>query len=253
MMTELKTGVVVTGGASGIGLASAKMLAESGRPVAIWDLDTEKSQRAAADIVSRYDVLALGLGVDVRNNDAIRDAAAKTRAVLPAIGGLVHAAGIVLVTGISDVTEENWAAVLDVNLRAQVLIVKEFLEDFKQCPGAAIVGIASMNATLGNGMIPAYSASKGGMLSLTRSMSDELGRHGIRINAVSPGMIATQMLLNSVDEVALDRFSQTTHLGRLGEPEEIGAVVKFLLSSEASYITGTELVVDGGAIPSQRS
>lgn len=163
MTAAVTTGVVVTGGASGIGRASAAMLAEAGRPVAIWDLDADQAAQVAARIAGQYGVAAVGLGVDVRDAAAIRDAAAESRKALPSIGGLVHAAGVVLQTGLGGVTEENWALVLDVNLRAQVLIAQALLEDLRAHPGSAIVGIASINATLGNGLIPAYSASKGGL------------------------------------------------------------------------------------------
>lgn len=252
MNSAVTTGVVITGGASGIGKASAQMLAEAGRPVAIWDLDATKSEQAAAEIAEQYGVTTVGLAVDVRDTAAIAEAVAETRKALPSIGGLVHAAGVVLQTGLEGVTEDNWAQVMDVNLRAQVLITQQLLEDFKANAGSAIVGIASINATLGNGLIPAYSASKGGLLSLTRSMSDELATHGIRVNAVSPGQILTPMVEQVVAQLPEGTFERRIQMGRLGDPLEVGRAVRFLLSSEASYITATELVVDGGNIPSQR-
>ncbi|WP_019447637.1 SDR family oxidoreductase [Cupriavidus sp. BIS7] len=244
--------VVITGAASGIGEACAEALAAIGRPVAIWDIQEDKARAVAATLAERYDVPTFGLGIDLRTPAALDDALARTRAALPALGGMVHAAGVVDQSGIDGLTEARWDAVLDVNLRAMALLVQAMLPDLRAQPGASVVGIASINATLGNGLIPAYSASKGGLLSLVRSLADSLGHDGIRINAVSPGQIHTPMLQPAIDALPPGTFERRIQLGRLGTPAEIGRVVRFLLSNEASYITGTELVVDGGNIPSQR-
>lgn len=246
------TGVVVTGAASGIGLACAEALAAAGRPVAIWDLSREKSAAVAQRISEVHGVAAVGLGVDVSNNRAITEAMQATREGLPSIGGLVHAAGVVVQAPLEQVTEENWDAVLNVNLRALVFLLQAILPELRANSGSAVVGIASMNATLGSGLVPAYSASKGGMLSLVKSLADSLARDGIRINSLSPGAIRTPMLFHGGDDSFASVFEGRALLGRLGEPKEIGSAVRFLLSDEASYITGTELVVDGGFIPSQR-
>jgi len=252
MSTATLSGVIVTGGASGIGLASAHCLAESGRPVAIWDLNASESQRVASEISERHGVASIGLGIDLRQTDGIADAVAATRAALPSIGALVHAAGISLAVALPELEVAQWDAVLNVNLRAMPFIVKAIRGDLAANPGSAIVGIASINATLGNAMVPAYSASKGGMLSLVRSLADDLGSDGIRINSVSPGQIRTPMLKPSVDALPQGHFEKRILLGRLGEASEIAAVVRFLLSDEASYITAAEIVVDGGNISSQR-
>lgn len=246
------TSVIVTGGASGIGLACAEALAAVGRPVAIWDLSAEKSAVAAERIAETTGVPVIGLGVDVSSNRAIDEALQDTRRRLPPIGGLVHAAGVVIQAPLGQVTERNWSAVLDVNLRALVFLLQAALPDMKANPGSAVVGIASMNATLGNGLVPAYTASKGGLLSLVKSLADSLANDGVRINALSPGAIRTPMLFHEGDDSFAHVFERRAMLGRLGEPKEIATAVRFLLSSDASYITGTELVVDGGFIPSQR-
>lgn len=250
--THPATAVVITGGASGIGLASAEALAAVGRPVAIWDLNQARCEAVATDIANRYGIATLGLAVDVRDPAAIQAATGRTREALPAIGGLVHAAGVVANESVEQLTAESWDAVLDVNLRAMVLLVQALLPDLKANPGSAVIGIASINATLGNGMIPAYTASKGGLLSLVRSLADDLGPHGIRVNSVSPGQIMTPMLKPTVEATEKGFFERRILLGRLGEPKEIGNAVRFLLSNDASYITAAELVVDGGNISSQR-
>lgn len=256
MKTQLNTpdtAVIVTGGASGIGKASAEALAAVGRPVAIWDLSQEKSEAVAKELADQYGVATFGLGIDLRDAAAIEPAVAATRKVLPKLGGMVHAAGVVAQISVDQLDADNWDAVLDVNLRAFPLLVKAMLPDLKANPGSSVVGIASINATLGNGMIPAYSASKGGMLSVVRSMADSLGVDGIRINSVSPGQIVTPMMQPAVDALPEGTFERRILLGRMGQPAEIGKAVRFLLSDEASYITAAELVVDGGNISSQRS
>jgi NAD(P)-dependent dehydrogenase (short-subunit alcohol dehydrogenase family) len=248
--------VVVTGAASGIGLATAHLLAEAGRAVALWDINGERAASAAAEIRAEYDVAAIGLACDLSRFEAPAAAAAASREAVGPIGALVHCAGNAPTTGIEGVTPENWEHGLNLHLRAIIATVQALLPDLKATPGAAIVALASMNARLGNGMIPIYSAAKGGVISLVRSMADELATHGIRINSVSPGMIDTPMLLGSVPEehreAARAQWTRRVLLGRLGRPEEIGRVIRFLISDEASYITAADIIVDGGNVSSQR-
>lgn len=246
------TAVVVTGGASGIGLACARALAAVGRPVALWDINQAKAEAAAAAITQDYKVAATALGVDLRDPEAIQPALAKTRAALPPLGGLVHAAGTVDTDNLDGLTPQSWDAGMNLHLRALALLVQAMLPDLTANPGSAVVGIASINATLGNEVNPIYTAAKGGMLSLVRSLADRLAHDGVRINAVSPGQIVTPMMQPALDNLPKGHFERRILLERLGQPEEIGRVVRFLLSDEASYVTAAELIVDGGNISSQR-
>lgn len=246
------TGVVITGGASGIGAACARAVAEVGRAVALWDVQVAKAEALATELAAAHGVVAVGMGVDLRDPDAIADAAVATRAVLPSIGGIVHCAGTVDTGSLEGVTVQTWDDGVNVHLRPIPFLVQAFLDDLVANPGSAVVATASINATLGNAANPIYTASKGGVLSLVRSLADRLGRDGIRINAVSPGQIRTPMMQPTLDAVGEAKFENRILLGRVGEPEEIGRVVRFLLSDEASYITAAEIVVDGGNISSQR-
>jgi len=246
------TGVVITGGASGIGLASAHALAAVGRPVALWDLSETAASARATEIADTYGVVAAGFAVDVRDPDAILDGASRTRGRLPAVGALVHCAGTVDTGSLEGITVDTWDSGINVHLRPIPFMIQAFLDDLKANAGSAIVATASINATLGNAANPIYTAAKGGVLSLVRSLADRLGRDGIRINAVSPGQIRTPMTQPTFDAMGEERYRGRILLGRVGEPEEIGRVIRFLLSDDASYITASEIVVDGGNISSQR-
>jgi len=165
------------------------------------------------------------------------------------IGGLVHAAGTVLAQPVGSIERADWDFVLSINLTAFPLLVQALLPDLTTNPGSAVVGISSIEGWIGNAAIPAYCASKAGMLGAVRSMAQHLGPQGVRVNAVCPGYIETPMLAPalSIPGVA-DGFSGSSTLGRMGQPREIGEPVAFLLSSAASYITGQSLIVDGGTL-----
>lgn len=252
LLESPNSAVIVTGGASGLGLASARAMAAVGRGVALWDIQAEKAQSQAAQIEKEFGVVAVGMGVDLRDPTELPVALSTTRAALPKIGGLLHAAGTVDTGSLDGITPATWDDGINVHLRAFALLVQALLPDFRTNPGSAVVGISSINATLGNHVNPIYSAAKGGMLSLIRSLADALGRDNIRINAISPGQILTPMLQPAVDNLPAGTFERRILLSRLGQPEEIGRVARFLLSDEASYITAAEIVVDGGNISSQR-
>jgi NAD(P)-dependent dehydrogenase (short-subunit alcohol dehydrogenase family) len=237
------TGVVVTGGGSGIGRACVQALADVGRPVAAWDVDGV----GAAETVASLTVPNVAIGVDVADAAAVDDAVARTREALPSIGGIVHAAGIVIVEPVGSIDFANFQRVLDVNLTAFALVTQALLPDLEPNPGSSVVGIASIDALIGMAVVPAYCASKSGLLGLTRSMADELGPKGIRVNAVCPGFIDTPMSAGglAVPEVR-ERWESSSALKRIGRPEDIAGVVRFLLSDDAGFVTGQAIVADGG-------
>jgi NAD(P)-dependent dehydrogenase (short-subunit alcohol dehydrogenase family) len=243
------TGVVVTGGASGIGRACADALAEVGRPVAIWDRAGGAAKEAADATAAAHGVATCAIEVDVTDASGFADAVARTRQALGSIGGLVHCAGVVSVETVEQLDETRWDFVLDVNLRAEALLVKALLPELRAAGrGSAVVGLSSIEAVVGNGVIPAYCASKAGLLGLTRSLAAGLAHEGIRVNAVCPGYVDTPMTkphLSASPQIRA-QFEQHVPMGRIAAPEEIARVVRFLLSDEASYVTGAELLVDGG-------
>ena len=242
------TAVVVTGGASGIGLATALALAEVGRGVAIWDRDGTAARQVARRCTDEFGVRASGLKVDVTQTKALRSAVKKARAELGPIGGLVHAAGIAGAVPVTMVDDDQWDEVLDVNLRAAAMLTRELHASLLEAnPGSAIVYVSSIEAFVGNAFLPAYGASKAGLLGLTRSACTLLGPEGVRVNAICPGTVDTPLLAPLLDMPgAKESLLARTPLGRLAQPEDIASVVRFLLSDEAAYITGASLTVDGG-------
>lgn len=242
------SGVIVTGGASGIGRACALHLAEAGRPVAIWDRDEKGAKKTAELAKSRFKVKAHVVAFDVSDTRAFRHAITASKKALGPIGGLVHAAGIDGACEVTDLTDEAWSKVLDINLTAAALLTKELTPTLVEAgPGSAIVYLSSIEGFFGHAFLPAYSASKAGLLGLTRSACATLGPKGVRVNSICPGAIETPLLapLLAIDGVQANLEGRTP-LGRLGSPDDIAKVVRFLLSEESAFITGASLVVDGG-------
>ncbi len=242
------TGVVVTGGGSGIGRACCMALAEAGRPVAAWDLNAAGAKETAELICDRYGVPAVALEVDVRDASSFPEAVASSKGSLGSVGGLVHAAGVAGPMPVDWIDEETWDAVLDVNLRAQVMLVRALIDELRAAkPGSAIVGISSVEGLTGNAMLPAYCSSKAGLLGLTRSLAHRLAGEQIRVNAVCPGAVDTPMLAPALaNEGMVEMIVGSVPWGRVADPSEIARVVRFLLSDDASYVTGEHIVVDGG-------
>lgn len=251
-LSSPSTAVIITGGASGIGRATAEAVAAVGRPVAIWDLSADASRIVAEEIAAAYGVKAVGRALDVVDPAGYPAAVEDARAALGPIGGLVHSAGTVDRGSLEGITPELWDRTMAIHVRALPLLIQALLPSLAAQPGSAVVAIASINATLGSAHNPIYTAAKGAILSLVRSLADRLAADGIRINSVSPGYTRTPMMQGSIDSKPAGHFENRVLLNRLADPSETARAIRFLLSDEASYITAAELVVDGGRLSSVR-
>jgi NAD(P)-dependent dehydrogenase (short-subunit alcohol dehydrogenase family) len=239
---------IVTGAAQGIGAACAERLSQDGAAVALWDMDDANGQALAQRLV------ALGRRAhfqhcNVAEKRDVDSALAATLKVFGRVDALVSNAGIFKASDFLEITESDWDAVIDVNLKGSFLVGQAVARAMVAGGhGGAIVNMSSVNGIMAIPSIASYNASKGGVNQLTRVMALALADHGIRVNAVAPGTIATELAKNAVlrsDEARL-RIMSRTPMKRLGEPHEIADVCAFLLSSASSYMTGEIVYVDGG-------
>jgi len=234
----------VTGAARGIGAATARAFAAAGARLALVDVDASGLSRLAADLQSAgTDVLAFSN--DVTDPATMRRAAGAAFATWGRLDVLVNNAGIVRDATLADVTDEDWAATLNVNLRGAMVCARAVFPYMKEAGSGRILSATSVVARIGNYGQTAYAASKGGVIAMTRAWARELGPQGITANAVAPGFIDTQMA-RAVPPKVLAHFLERIPAGRLGTPEEVAAVYLFLASDLASFINGAVVGVDGG-------
>lgn len=238
---------VITGAAQGIGAACARRLASDGMAVALWDVDAARGEALAAELRGAG-ANATFVRCDVSKKSEVEAALAATLRSLPRIDALVNNAGIFKAADFLDITEADWDAVIGVNLKGAFLVAQAVARHMAAAGGGCIVNMSSVNGVMAIPSIASYNVSKGGVDQLTRVMALALADRGIRVNAVAPGTIATELAKNAVlgSEEAKARIMSRTPMRRLGEPEEIAEVVAFLLSDASSYLTGEIVYADGG-------
>ncbi len=241
--------VVITGAANGIGAACARRLARDGARVALWDVAEGPGLALATDLRTAGHE-ALFVRADVSAKASVDEALADTLREFGRVDGLVNNAGIFRAADFLDVTEEDWDAVIDVNLKGSFLVGQAVARQMVAQRRGAIVNMSSVNGLTAIANIASYNASKGGINQLTRAMALALVDHGVRVNAVAPGTIATDLARDAVltSDAARQRILGRTPMKRLGEPEEIAEIVAFLLSDAASYVTGEIVYADGGRL-----
>jgi NAD(P)-dependent dehydrogenase (short-subunit alcohol dehydrogenase family) len=241
--------LLVTGGARGIGAAVAEVAAREGAAVAVLDV---LPPAQPLDVLPPAQPTGRGLAVqaDVTSADAVGAAVARVERELGPVTVLVNNAGRNAYFDPAEMSEADWDAVFAVDLKAAWLLTRAVLPGMKVLGRGSIVNIASLHARLTTaGMFP-YAAAKSGLVGLTRSLALDLGPHGIRVNAVSPGWTATRLVEDYLDDHQdpgeRERIAGLHPLGRIGTPHQVAEVVCFLASDAAAFVTGAEWAVDGG-------
>ncbi|MDR0364147.1 MAG: 3-oxoacyl-ACP reductase FabG [Bacteroidales bacterium] len=235
---------IVTGGAAGIGKATAERFAEEGAKVIIWDLDEKRGVDLASKLTGKG-LTAVFKKVNTSNYGEIEAAAKEVFDKFGAIDILINNAGITRDSSLKKMTIEQWQQVIDVNLSGVFYCTKIISEYMLQKSYGRIVNASSVVGLYGNFGQTNYVATKAGLIGMTKTWARELGRKGITVNAVAPGFIATEMVA-AMPENVLDGMKAKVPVGRLGKPEEIAAAYLYLASDEAAYVNGAVLSVDGG-------
>jgi 3-oxoacyl-[acyl-carrier protein] reductase len=243
-------GTIVTGGSTGIGRAIALAFAASGSNVAFNYLDTDGESRdeaaATAAELEECGVEVFYQGIDSRDSSDVEAFVDDARQALGGLHVLVNNAGIGKDRALWRMTDEEWDDVLDTNLTGAFYFIRAVAPVFREQEFGKIVNISSVHALRSEFGLANYAASKGGLLSLTRSAAMELGPSNVNVNAVAPGYIRTARLTERVPAEILDRARERSALRRLGGPEDVASAVLFLCSEAARNITGIVLPVDGG-------
>ena len=241
---------VITGGNRGIGRSIALGMARAGAAIAVLARNEEKNGQVLAELKA-IGVPAIALRLDVTERTTLADAIMEVESALGGVDILVNNAGIAIVSGgILNESEDNWDTVIETHLNACFLLSKLAATSMVQRKRGKIINLASMYSYFGAGAIPSYSAAKGAIVQLTKSMAIELAAHNIQVNAIAPGWITTEMtaiVRDNPDWADFNKLILTrTPAGRWGDADEVAGAAVFLASAAADFITGTTLPVDGG-------
>ena len=236
---------VVTGGNGGIGRGIALGFAEAGASIAILARNQEKS-RAVVEEVRRHNVPVASIPLDVTRRDSLRPAMEAIEAQLGPVDILVNNAGIAVQVPTLKLKPEDWDRVIETNLNSVFLLSQIAAQSMVKRKRGKIINIASEYSRFGSGAVPSYSAAKGGLVQLTKSMAIELGRHNIQVNAMVPGWIETDMTAMVKGTPFYDEIITRTPAGRFGAAEEMAGAAIFLASEASNFVTGEVVYVDGG-------
>ncbi len=242
---------LVTGAGGGIGRATCLRLAAEGALIAAADLDA-KAAGQTVDAVTAVGGDAMALPMDVRDRSSVEGAVGLCAEAYGRLDFLVNSAGVITMDSLEQLSDAAWDLVVDVNLKGTWLVTQICADLLASSDAAAVVNLSSVEGRVvvsssGSCQVH-YNAAKGGVTNLTRALAVELGRSGIRVNAVAPGPVATDFVFYEAitSPEAMTFMSQRLVIPRVGQPADVAAAVSFLCSADASWITGTELAVDGG-------
>lgn len=236
--------IIVTGGSSGIGRVAAKLFAENNYAVAIWDINQSNGEALEREL-NHAGKHAKFWKVNTASYPEVQSAATQTLKHFGSIYGLINNAGITRDAPLIKMTETQWQQVMDVNLNGVFNCTKAVAPFLIEKNSGSIINTSSVVGVYGNYGQSNYAAAKAGLIGLTKTWAKELGKHGITVNAVAPGFIATEMI-ETVPEKVIELIKSKTPLGRNGTPEDVAQAYLFLMSDNARFITGTVLHVDGG-------
>lgn len=237
---------VITGAARGIGFCIAKRFLEEGAKVAIFDV-LEKELLEAKSRLSQYEGKVLSLKVDVTSAESVKLAIDTVEKELGPVDILVNNAGITRDAMLHKMDDTQWQQVIDVNLKGVFICGREAGSRMRERGSGVILNTSSVVGVFGNVGQSNYAATKAGVIAMTKTWAKELGRKGVRVNAIAPGYTMTEMM-QTVPEKVLAMMCEKTPMGRLAKPEEIAAAFTFLASDDASFVTGQVLGVDGGLV-----
>jgi len=237
---------VITGGNGGIGRSIAIGLAEAGASIAIFGRNEEKNKNTLSEL-KKIGIPAMALRVDITNRAELEPAVKKVERELGNISILVNNAGIVSLSGgVLNESEEDWDGVIETQLNAVFLLSKLVAKSMVDNKRGKIINIGSMYSFFGSGLIPSYSAAKGAVIQLTKSMAVELAPYNIQVNAIAPGWFETDMTLPVKSMPLNDEIILRTPAGRWGQPEELAGTAVFLASKASNFVNGETIRVDGG-------
>jgi NAD(P)-dependent dehydrogenase (short-subunit alcohol dehydrogenase family) len=239
--------VLIVGGAQGMGRACAELFGAEGANLTLFDIEADTLARTSSELQARGFPVEAVAG-DVSQASDVEQAVARTVARFGGIDVLVHTAAIVELRPLLEFPEDLWRRVVDVNLTGVFLTTRQVGREMAKWDGGVMVVFASTNAFFAEELNVPYSATKGAIVMFVRNAALDLARHRIRINAIDPGIIHTRLSAALIDDpVAGPEYLKRIPAGRYGTPEDIAKVVLFLASDDAAYMTGEDVVVDGGA------
>lgn len=241
---------LVTGGGSGMGEATSRRFAHDGMAVGVLDIDVEAADRVAAEIRAAGGE-ALAVQADISERAHVEAAAAELRRAFGPITVVVNNAAIESFTPFLEIDDASWDRLMSVNLKGAYIVSQTVAPDMLAASWGRIVNVSAIGAQSGAVNMAHYTASKGGLISMTKSLAVELGAKGVTVNAVSPGFILTPMSRRAIEgnlfPVPAEQIYGAYPIPRLGQPHEIAAACAYLVSEDAGYVTGQVLAVNGGA------